>query len=52
MIKHPDSWWEAVKERFLPDKLKKKYPVKYTVYDINIRTFYPKIAHARRADNR
>lgn len=41
-IKHPANWWEAVKERFLPDKLKKKYPVKYTVYDINVRTFYPK----------
>jgi hypothetical protein len=33
-IKHPANWWEAAKERFLPDKLKKKYPVKCTVYDI------------------
>ena len=32
-IYHPEDWKEAFKERWFPDWLKKKYPVKYKIYD-------------------
>lgn len=42
-IKYPRDWVEALKERWLPEWLKKRYPVKYTVRKINFREIYPKI---------
>ena len=40
-LRFPTNWKEALKERFLPQFLKKKFPVKYCV--VNIRVLYPYI---------
>lgn len=32
IVRHPDGWVQAVKERFLPAWLKKRFPVRYKVY--------------------
>ena len=34
-IRYPKDWWEAVKERWFPVWLIKKFPVQYTVIDID-----------------
>lgn len=44
-IKHPLDWVEAVKERFAPKWLLKKYPVRYKTY--KVMEYYPKIAIPR-----
>lgn len=36
-IKYPDGWWQAVKERWFPDQLKKHYPVRYCIEYICLR---------------
>lgn len=33
IIRHPDNWWEAFKERWFPKWLLKKFPVCYKTYD-------------------
>lgn len=42
-IKYPKDWWEAFKERWFPDRLLKKYPVKYTTEVIDLKALYPKL---------
>ena len=32
-IKYPETWWDAFKERWLPNFLLKRYPVKYIEFD-------------------
>jgi len=32
-IQHPENWKEALKERWLPEWVKKKFPVRYKKYD-------------------
>ena len=39
-IKFPRDWWQAVKERFFPKFLKRKYPVKYQYRDIVFHHFH------------
>ena len=34
VIRHPENWKEAVKERWFPRWLKKRTPVKYKEYDV------------------
>ena len=52
IIKYPADWWQSFKERWYPNWAKKRWPVCYTVFDIEI--LYPKIdirkdAHPRLA---
>jgi len=37
----PEDWWQAFKERWFPQWLKKRYPVKYKQIVINARALYP-----------
>ena len=37
----PEDWWQAFKERWFPQWLKKRYPVKYKLIVINARALYP-----------
>jgi len=30
VAKYPQNWWEHLKERWMPYKLRKKFPIKYT----------------------
>lgn len=43
-IKYPENWIEAVKERWLPKRLKKKFPVKYKSEKVGADVFYPNIS--------
>lgn len=38
-IKHPEDWWQAFKERWLPARLQRRWPVKYKKFDI--KRLYP-----------
>ena len=42
--KYPADWKEAVKERFFPPFLLKRYPVKYTTLKLEAVAYYPKVA--------
>jgi hypothetical protein len=37
-IKYPRDWWQAVKERWLPDWLRRRFPVVYV--RVNIKAIY------------
>ena len=39
----PQDWFEALKERFFPKWVLKKFPVKYRVEKINVEALFPKI---------
>lgn len=40
---YPSNWWEAVKDRFLPNWYKRRFfPVQYDVIDIEVAAMYPK----------
>jgi hypothetical protein len=41
-VHYPRDWWEAFKDRWFPQWLKRKYPVQYQV--IQLTSIYPKIA--------
>ena len=43
IIKYPQDWQEAFKERWFPKWLLKKYPVKYTKEKVSAKIFYPEI---------
>ena len=52
-IKHPDetyqypeNWVEAIKERWLPQWARKRWPVKYRVIVVTLRELYPNIKPA------
>jgi len=45
-IQYPATWWEAVKERFLPEWAKRRWPVKYTV--IEPAMVFPYLNHRNR----
>lgn len=38
---YPVNWIEALKDRFLPNVLKKRFPVKYETIDIDVAAVYP-----------
>lgn len=41
-FKYPATWVEAVKARFAPEWLKRRWPVRYV--DLEVRAYYPKIS--------
>lgn len=42
---YPKDWWEAFKERWFPQFLLKKHPVKYEVIDIDEQKYGPVCPH-------
>jgi len=40
--KFPADWWQAVKDRWFPDWLKRRYPVRYTI--ISRSAVYPEMS--------
>jgi len=40
-LSYPASWWEAVKDRFMPTFLRRFIPVRYTTWEVNCRVIYP-----------
>lgn len=43
---YPDGWWQAVKDRWLPYRLRKRWPVRKKVFnlDIDIVALYPELS--------
>lgn len=42
IIKYPNSWYQMFKEKYFPNLLIDKFPIKYKVFEITPRTIYPK----------
>ena len=42
-VKYPETWWEAIKERFFHKKLLARFPVKYKVHTITGKVLYPEL---------
>ena len=40
-VRWPATWWEAVKERFLPAWAKERWPVRYRVVTLTARELWP-----------
>jgi hypothetical protein len=40
-FEYPADWWQAFKDRFFPDFIKKIYPVKYNKFIVDTRVLYP-----------
>lgn len=47
VIEYPSDWWQAFKDRWFPDWLKRRYPVTMTVHEISAHTIYPHIKVAK-----
>ncbi len=47
IIRYPLDWWQSFKERFLPDWLKKKFPILYReiIVKIERKAVYPQLPH-------
>ena len=43
VVKHPADWWEALKERWLPQLLLTKWPVRYDVHVMRATWLAPEI---------
>jgi len=41
VVRYPENWWEAVKERFAPAWFLDKYPVRFTVISASLQELYP-----------
>ena len=41
-FRRPLDWWEAVKERWLPARLRRRFPVKYHVETVRLSSLYPR----------
>jgi len=41
VFRWPASWWQAVKERWMPLSLRKRYPVRYKTIEIRGLLFFP-----------
>lgn len=46
VIRYPENWWEAVKERFAPCWFRELYPVKFTEVTASLEELYPEIQPA------
>ena len=40
---YPANWWEAVKERWMPRRLRRRFPIKQTVVTLEASAFYPSV---------
>jgi hypothetical protein len=46
----PADWREALKDRWLPLRLRKRFPVKYREVTVNVLEYYPRLKLPTRAD--
>jgi len=44
VIKYPENWWEAFKERWYPKYILDKFPVKYKTFRANQQVLYPELS--------
>ena len=50
-IRYPTDWKEAVKKRFFPKWALKRWPVRYTVEEFDVKVIYPMIALPKERHN-
>ena len=43
-VQYPADWWEAVKERWLPEWAKELWPIRYQHHSLTAKELYPKIS--------
>lgn len=46
VIRYPENWWEAVKERFAPCWFRDMYPVRFTEITASLDELYPEVQPA------
>jgi len=46
VIRYPETWWEAVKERFAPAWFRDRYPVRFVEISASLEELYPEIETA------
>jgi len=39
----PANWFESFKDAYFPDWLKRRFPVRYTNFEVNIKAWYPEL---------
>ena len=44
-VKYPCDWWEGVKERWFTSWMKKRWPVKYTIFVYDAKILYPDLKY-------
>lgn len=42
-IVYPADWWQAFKERWFPSFLRDRYPIIYSVREIDVKAIYPRL---------
>lgn len=42
-IEYPDGWWEAFKDRWLPEWALKRWPVRYICHVVDVEVIYPEV---------
>lgn len=43
ILRVPADWWQAVKERFFPRWLLKRFPIRYQTYTVHLKALYPSL---------
>jgi len=43
-VQYPADWWEAVKDRWLPEWAKARWPIRYQHHSLTAKELYPKIS--------
>lgn len=46
IIRYPETWWEAVKERFAPAWFRDRYPVRFVEISASLEELYPEVEPA------
>jgi hypothetical protein len=46
VVIYPETWWDAVKDRFAPTWFRSRFPVKYTKVTASLEEVYPDIRPA------
>jgi hypothetical protein len=44
VIRYPENWWEAVKERFAPAWFRDRYPVRFVTITATLEEVYPELS--------
>lgn len=44
-VQYPTDWWQAFKERWYPKWLLAKYPVRYKVFEVDVKALYPDLKY-------
>ena len=43
VVRYPETWWEAVKERFAPAWFRDRYPVRFVEISASLKELYPEV---------